>query len=150
VRKGAELIATEEQTVGGQLGRPSGARFRTYERLKRYAEEVKGTIFESQELNNTTSSTNALQVSVPELHLGVPLDTTLDTGEFSPIAEFRPTASHEILTSVRVLEHPSRAGLSGRSPLVHVRPATGRPFPLSFFPKSIGTLVIRPVRISRR
>lgn len=32
------------------LGRPSGARFRTYERLKRYADEVKGTLFESQEL----------------------------------------------------------------------------------------------------
>src|SRR5262249_13335201 len=32
-------------------GRPSGARFRTYERLKRYAEEVKGTLFESQELH---------------------------------------------------------------------------------------------------
>ena len=30
---------------------PSGARFRTYERLKRYAEEVKGTLFESSELN---------------------------------------------------------------------------------------------------
>jgi hypothetical protein len=36
--------------VGGQLGRPSGARFRTYERLKRYADDVKGTLFESQEL----------------------------------------------------------------------------------------------------
>jgi len=52
VRKGAELIAIEEKTVGGQLGRPSGARFRTYERLKRYTEEIKGTIFESQELLN--------------------------------------------------------------------------------------------------
>ncbi|GIW56149.1 MAG: hypothetical protein KatS3mg082_2553 [Nitrospiraceae bacterium] len=36
--------------MGGQLGRPSGARFRTYERLKRYAEQIKGTLFESQEL----------------------------------------------------------------------------------------------------
>lgn len=50
VKKGVELIVQEEKSVGGQLGRPSGARFRTYERLKRYAEEVKGTIFESQEL----------------------------------------------------------------------------------------------------
>jgi len=45
-----ELIIEEEKSVGGQLGRPSGARFRTYERLKRYAEEIKGTLFESQEL----------------------------------------------------------------------------------------------------
>jgi superfamily II DNA or RNA helicase len=50
VQKGVELIAAEEQSVGGQLGRPSGARFRTYERLKRYAEEIKGALFESQVL----------------------------------------------------------------------------------------------------
>ncbi|MGE0825391.1 MAG: helicase-related protein [Candidatus Binatia bacterium] len=50
VHKAVELIATEEKTLGGQLGRPSGARFRTYERLKRYADEVKGTLFESQDL----------------------------------------------------------------------------------------------------
>jgi Helicase conserved C-terminal domain/PLD-like domain/SNF2-related domain len=52
VRHGAEMIASEERTVGGQLGRPSGARFRTYERLKRYAAELSGTMFESQELLN--------------------------------------------------------------------------------------------------
>ena len=51
IKRGAvELIVEEEKSVGGQLGRPSGARFRTYERLKRYAEEVKGMLFESQEL----------------------------------------------------------------------------------------------------
>ncbi|TRZ89774.1 MAG: NgoFVII family restriction endonuclease [Methanosarcinales archaeon] len=50
VQKGVELILEEEKSIGGQLGRPSGARFRTYERLRRYAEEVKGTLFESQEL----------------------------------------------------------------------------------------------------
>jgi hypothetical protein len=49
VQKGVELIIEEEKSVGGQLGRPSGARFRTYERLKRYVEEIKGTLFESQE-----------------------------------------------------------------------------------------------------
>lgn len=50
VREAIRHIVREEKRVGGQLGRPSGARFRTYERLKRYAVEVKGTIFESQEL----------------------------------------------------------------------------------------------------
>jgi hypothetical protein len=53
VQKGVELIIEEEKSVGGQLGRPSGARFRTYERLKRYAEEIRGTLFESQELLKT-------------------------------------------------------------------------------------------------
>jgi hypothetical protein len=53
VQKGVELIVEEEKSVGGQLGRPSGARFRTYERLKRYAEQIKGTLFDSQELHKT-------------------------------------------------------------------------------------------------
>jgi len=50
VAKGVEHIAAEEKQIGGQLGRPSGARFRTYERLKRYADKVKGTLFEVPEL----------------------------------------------------------------------------------------------------
>jgi hypothetical protein len=50
VRQGVERIASEEKLVGGQLGRPSGARFRTYERLKRYADEVRGTLFDLPEL----------------------------------------------------------------------------------------------------
>jgi hypothetical protein len=50
VQKGVELIVSEEKTMGGQLGRPSGARFRTYERLKRYIGSMKGTLFETDEL----------------------------------------------------------------------------------------------------
>lgn len=53
VKKGVELIVEEEKSIGGQLGRPSGARFRTYERLKNYVEEVKGTLFASDELLKT-------------------------------------------------------------------------------------------------
>jgi len=51
VHKGVEQIVAEEKAIGGQLGRPSGARYRTYERLKRYAEEVKGTLFDSPALH---------------------------------------------------------------------------------------------------
>jgi superfamily II DNA or RNA helicase len=50
VEKAVKVILEEERTIGGQLGRPSGARFRTYERLKRHAEELKGTLFESKKL----------------------------------------------------------------------------------------------------
>ena len=50
VRQAAQSAATHEKQVGGQLGRPSGARFRTYERLKNYAEKVRGTIFDSDPL----------------------------------------------------------------------------------------------------
>ena len=50
VRAGVKHLVNEEKAIGGQLGRPSGARFKAYERLKRYAAETKGTIFEPPEL----------------------------------------------------------------------------------------------------
>jgi superfamily II DNA or RNA helicase len=50
VRCAVERAAQEEKQVGGQLGRPSGARFRTYERLRHYADAVKGTLFDTREL----------------------------------------------------------------------------------------------------
>ena len=50
VKRGTELIVADEKSIGGGLGRPSGARFRTYERLKQYAEKEQGTLFVTQEL----------------------------------------------------------------------------------------------------
>lgn len=49
VAKGVRLIVDTEKSIGGQLGRPSGARFRTYERLKSFADDMKGTLFETGE-----------------------------------------------------------------------------------------------------
>jgi superfamily II DNA or RNA helicase len=53
VLKGVTQIVAEEKVIGGQLGRPSGARFRTYERLKHYAADVKGTLFDGPVLHKT-------------------------------------------------------------------------------------------------
>jgi superfamily II DNA or RNA helicase len=50
VRKGVEKIAAQEKITGGQLGRPSGARFKTYERLKNYVEQNQGTLFVTPDL----------------------------------------------------------------------------------------------------
>jgi superfamily II DNA or RNA helicase len=45
VRKGVEHIVEEEtRNIGGQLGATSGARRRTYERLKQYIEKTKDTL----------------------------------------------------------------------------------------------------------
>ncbi len=49
VAKAVKAVAEEERTIGGQLGRPSGARFRTYERLKRCADDIKDTLFDTEE-----------------------------------------------------------------------------------------------------
>jgi superfamily II DNA or RNA helicase len=51
VAKGVEHIVREERSVGGQLGRPSGARFKTYERLQRHAAGVRGTVLDWPELH---------------------------------------------------------------------------------------------------
>ena len=50
VLRGAEMMIADAPSVGGSLGRPSGARFRTYERLKAYVDEVRGTLFDKPEL----------------------------------------------------------------------------------------------------
>lgn len=47
---GIKFIVETEKSVGGQLGRPSGARFRTYERLKSFVDQVKGTLFDHPDL----------------------------------------------------------------------------------------------------
>jgi len=53
VEVAVEHIAIEERSVGGQLGRPASARFKCYERLKRHADQVRGTLFETPELLKT-------------------------------------------------------------------------------------------------
>ncbi len=53
VRKGVELLMKEERATGGQLGKPSSARHRTYDRLTRYAAEVRGTMFYTDALART-------------------------------------------------------------------------------------------------
>ncbi len=51
VAEGVKHIVKEEKRVGGQLGRPSGARFRTYERLKGHVEQIKGQLFDTEPLH---------------------------------------------------------------------------------------------------
>ena len=60
VKSGVEMIVREEKKVGGQLGSPRGARFRTYERLSNYIREQHGTLFES--------ATTELQRAVDEVY----------------------------------------------------------------------------------
>ena len=51
VVEGVKHIVREEKRIGGQLGRPSGARFRTYTRLKQYTEAIKGQLFDVDPLH---------------------------------------------------------------------------------------------------
>jgi hypothetical protein len=51
VEKGVAHIAQEERAIGGNLGRPSGARYRVFTRLKGYADELNRTLFADTALN---------------------------------------------------------------------------------------------------
>lgn len=42
-----QILRERTGIVGGQLGRPSGARFQAYDRLKRYLESLRGTLWEN-------------------------------------------------------------------------------------------------------
>ena len=50
-KRGVMHLVKEQKSVGGQLGRPSGARFRTYERLKNFAEDIAGQLWDTPELH---------------------------------------------------------------------------------------------------
>jgi len=50
VERGVSYMVKEEKSAGGQLGRPSGARFRVYERLMAYQTRVQGTLFATRDL----------------------------------------------------------------------------------------------------
>lgn len=50
VKKGLEYIRVVEKKIGGQLGKKSSARYRVYNRLIRYYEETKETLFENKKL----------------------------------------------------------------------------------------------------
>ncbi len=55
VAAGSDHVARQARSIGGQLGRPSSARYRAYNRLKEYAESVKGQLFDSEELRNAVN-----------------------------------------------------------------------------------------------
>lgn len=50
VDKAVTHLLSAPPTLHGSLGRPTGARYRTYERLKAYAESLRGTLFDTVEL----------------------------------------------------------------------------------------------------
>jgi len=79
VRAGVKLIADQDKQIGGQLGRPSGARFRVYERLKAYAERVRGTLFDTdalkraiQDIHNHPLLESAKDILNRQLRIGLP------------------------------------------------------------------------------
>ncbi len=85
VKKGVEYIAKEEKKVGGSLGRPSGARFRTYERLQEHLKTISGTLLETSALKTTIEEIyryplrpTAIDTLNRQLKSGIPNDRLAD------------------------------------------------------------------------
>ena len=53
VKYGVENIIKNEKLIGGQLGKKTGARYRTYQRLNNFALENKGKLFDTPDLHRT-------------------------------------------------------------------------------------------------
>ena len=65
VQLGVKHVIAEESQVGGALGRPSGARFRTYERLKRYVDSVSGSLWDTPELRRAVDDVYRFPLTDP-------------------------------------------------------------------------------------
>ncbi len=50
VQSAVAMALKETSKIGGQLGRPSGARFRTYERLRKFVERIQGQVWDTPDL----------------------------------------------------------------------------------------------------
>jgi superfamily II DNA or RNA helicase len=118
VKIAVEHVLNEERTVGGQLGRPSGARFKSYERTKRYSEQVRGTLFDSSELNKTledvyryplqqsaTDTVNRqLRAGISDEQLAALLVGLREDGRLSVVVETSRADGPQILCSMGLVE----------------------------------------------
>jgi hypothetical protein len=71
VNRGVEHLIREERTLGGQLGRPSSARFRVYERLKTYADDIRQ--------RNPLLASHALATAIDEIYRYPLRQSAIDT-----------------------------------------------------------------------
>lgn len=72
---GLEHIISEEKSFGGALGRPSGARFKTYERLKKYRD----SIGDKRDLFVTDDLVRRIERSLEEIYRYPLFQTATDT-----------------------------------------------------------------------
>ncbi len=63
VQQAVVMVVEEDKRVGGQLGRPSGARFKTYERLTDYVRRSKGTV-----MQGLVAESDALKKAIDDIY----------------------------------------------------------------------------------
>ena len=114
VQEAARLIATEERSVGGGLGRPSGARRRTYDRLTQHAKDTEGTLFNTRELEQvidtiyryplrqtaTDTLNRLLRSGISSEDLASRVIDLWETGELCIVDEDQETREPQIICSL--------------------------------------------------
>ena len=73
VQNAASRISSEQSSVGGQLGRPSGARFKVYERLKYYVDSIDSDPLRHaiQDIYNYPLKQSAITILNRQLRIGI-------------------------------------------------------------------------------
>lgn len=74
-QQGLAHIVAEEKSFGGALGRPSGARFKAYERLKRYRDSIGN----KRDLFNTDEHVRRIERALEEIYRFPLFQTATDT-----------------------------------------------------------------------
>jgi superfamily II DNA or RNA helicase len=69
VRQALQGLQTQHDSTGGQLGKPASARRRAYERLKDYATQVKGSLFDLQALHHAIDAIYQAPLTEPAREL---------------------------------------------------------------------------------
>jgi len=95
VLRGVKLIAEQEKSVGGQLGKPSSARYKTYTRLKSYLDAASGTVFA------TSSSFMELAKALEEIYRYPLRQSAIDTLNRQLKANIGDEALAELVLTIR-------------------------------------------------
>lgn len=95
VAAGVKHVLEEERSVGGALGRPSGARFKTYERLKRFIESIRDTLVDRSDFGDE------LRRAVEEVYKFPLLQVATDTLNRQLRAGVDDTALAELVVMLR-------------------------------------------------
>ena len=119
VRQSVLLISKEEKTDSTGLGNPRGARFKAYERLKRYLDDIKSTDSDSQQLRRAVEEVynyplkrvakdiinRQLRNGITDANLGNLIVELREENRLSVIHEEEETVAPRIICSMGLAEH---------------------------------------------
>ena len=109
VKYGVENIIKNEKLIGGQLGKKTSARYRTYQRLNSFAQEHKGSLFDTPELRRTIDEIYKYPLTEKAKEkLNRQLKTGISDFELIQMANEMRLDNELCLTTEEIVERPPR------------------------------------------